>query len=121
MSVPVLLAVMVLAIVCAVRIWNPDFPDRLERISYDFRVRTAQKFPQPVCTNLAFVAMEDSSIAAVNAGVVYRDGKKYPLHYHSGLYWQRQVYGRLVEELAAQGAKAVAFDILFGELRTDHF
>ena len=121
MSVPVLLAVVVLAIVCGVRVWNPDFPDRLERITYDFRVRTAQRFPQPVATNLAFVAMEDSSIAAVNAGIVYRDGKQYRLHYHSGLYWQRQVYGRLVDELAAQGAKAVAFDILFGELRTDHF
>ena len=115
-SVPVLLAVAVLAIVCGVRIWNPDFPDRLERITYDFRVRTAQRFPQPVSTNLAFVAMEDSSIAAVNRGSV--NGKR--LGYHSGLYWQRQVYGRLVEELAAQGAQAVAFDILFGELRTDH-
>jgi len=32
----------------------------------------------------------------------------------------RQVYGRLVEELSAQGSKAVAFDVLFGELRSDH-
>jgi class 3 adenylate cyclase/CHASE2 domain-containing sensor protein len=114
--VPVLLAAIVLAAVCALRIWNPDFPDRLERITYDFRVRTAQKYPQPVSTNLAFVAMEDSSIAAVNAGRV--NGQK--LGYHSGLYWQRQVYGRLVEELAAEGAQAIAFDILFGELRPDH-
>ena len=37
-----------------------------------------------------------------------------------GLKWPRQVYGRLVEELSAQGAKAVAFDVLFGELRPDH-
>ena len=42
------------------------------------------------------------------------------LGYHFGLYWPRQVYGRLVEELSAQGAKTVAFDVLFGELRTDH-
>jgi class 3 adenylate cyclase/CHASE2 domain-containing sensor protein len=30
------------------------------------------------------------------------------------------VYGRVVDELAEQGAKAVAFDVLFGELRPDH-
>ncbi len=38
----------------------------------------------------------------------------------TGLKWPRQVYGRLVEELSAQGAKAVAFDVQFGELRPDH-
>src|SRR5208282_2634114 len=42
------------------------------------------------------------------------------LGYKFGLLWPRQVYGRLVEELSAQGAKAVAFDVLFGELRPDH-
>ena len=85
-------------------------------MTYDWRVRLAQQFPAPAATNLAFVAMEESTIAAVNRGKV--DGLK--LGYHSGLYWQRQIYGRLVEELSAQGAQAVAFDILFGELRTDH-
>jgi len=113
---PVLLALIVLVLVSGVRVWNPDFAERLERMTYDWRVRAAQEFPTPAATNLAFVAMEDSSIAAINNGKV--DGLK--LGYHSGLYWQRQVYGRLVEELAAQGAKTIAFDILFGELRTDH-
>ena len=42
------------------------------------------------------------------------------LGYNYGLYWPRQVYGRVVEELLAQGAKAVAFDVIFGELRPDH-
>jgi hypothetical protein len=38
-----------------------------------------------------------------------------------GLYWPRHVYGRVVEELSAHRAlKAVAFDVLFGELRPDH-
>ena len=37
-----------------------------------------------------------------------------------GLYWPREVYGRLAAELSRQGAKAAAFDILFGELRSDH-
>ena len=30
------------------------------------------------------------------------------------------MYGRLAHELAAQGAEAVAFDVIFGELRPDH-
>jgi class 3 adenylate cyclase/CHASE2 domain-containing sensor protein len=114
--VPLILALTVLALVCVIRYWNPEFFEGLEYKTYDLRVRAAQKFPAPVASNLAFVAMEDSSIAAVNSGWV--DGQK--LGYHSGLYWQRQVYGRLVEELAAQRAKVAAFDVLFGELRPDH-
>jgi class 3 adenylate cyclase/CHASE2 domain-containing sensor protein len=101
----------VLAFVCGLRVLNPDLLDRLERITYDWRVRTALKFPSPVATNLAFVAMEDSSIAAVQKGLL---GLPY------GLYWPRHVYGRIVEELSAQGAKVIAFDVLFGELRQDH-
>ncbi|HTB83250.1 MAG TPA: adenylate/guanylate cyclase domain-containing protein [Candidatus Sulfotelmatobacter sp.] len=113
---PLILAVLVLAFVCGIRIWNPDLIDRAERMTYDLRVRHAQKIPAPVATNLAFVAIEDSSIAAVNSGKV----GALKLGYQSGLYWQRQIYGRLVEELSAQGAKAVSFDVLFGELRPDH-
>jgi class 3 adenylate cyclase/CHASE2 domain-containing sensor protein len=108
---PVILAVLVLAFVCGVRLFNLDFFDRLERITYDLRVRAALHFPAPAATNLAFVSMEDSSIAAVKSGA---------LGYKFGLYWPRQVYGRLVEELSAQGAKTIAFDVLFGELRNDH-
>jgi class 3 adenylate cyclase len=108
---PALLAVAVLLLVCAVRLLRLDFFDRLERMTYDLRVRTALHFPAPVATNLAFVAIEDSSITAVQSG---------RLGYRFGLYWPRQVYGRLIEELSAQGAKAVAFDVQFGELRPDH-
>jgi len=108
---PVLLAVCVLALVCGVRLLQLDFFERLERMTYDLRVRTALRYPAPVATNLAFVSIEDSSIAAVKGG---------KLGYRYGLYWPRQVYGRLVEELSVQGAKAVAFDVLFGELRHDH-
>jgi CHASE2 domain-containing sensor protein len=108
---PVILAVLVLAFVCGVRLLRLDFFERLERMTYDLRARAALHFPAPAATNLAFVSMEESSITAV------KNGK---LGYHFGLYWPRQVYGRLVEELSAQGAKTVAFDVLFGELRHDH-
>jgi class 3 adenylate cyclase/CHASE2 domain-containing sensor protein len=108
---PVVLAVFVLALVCGVRLLRLDFFDRLERMTYDLRARSALHFPAPAATNLAFISIEDSSIAAVKSG---------KLGYRYGLYWPRQVYGRLVEELSAQGVKAVAFDVLFGELRHDH-
>ncbi len=89
-----------------------DFSERLERITYDMRARAALHFPAPVATNLAFVSMEESSIAAVK--------KSDELGFHFGLYWPRQIYGRLVEELSAEGAQSVAFDILFDDLRHDH-
>ena len=108
---PVVLAVLVLTFVCGVRLLRLDFFERLERMTYDLRTRAALHFPAPAATNLAFVSIEESSIAAVKSG---------KLGYHYGLYWPRQVYGRLIEELSAQGAKAVAFDVLFGELRRDH-
>ena len=108
---PVILAILVLVLVVGVRLLHLDFFERLERITYDLRARTALYFPAPAVTNLAFVSMEDSSIVAVKNG---------GLGYKFGLYWPRQVYGRLVEELSAQGAQSIAFDVLFGELRNDH-
>ncbi len=109
--VPVLIALGVIGLVCLARWLQLDFFQRLEWMSYDMRAREALRFPPPVATNLGFVFIDEASIRAVWDG---------SLGYHYGLLWPRQVYGRLVEELADQGAKAVAFDIVFGELRPDH-
>ncbi len=108
---PLLIAFSVLALVCGVRALRLDFPERLERMTYDLRVRAASHFPAPAAANLAFVSIEESSIKAVQSG---------KLGYRFGLLWPRQVYGRVVDELSAQGAEAVGFDVLFGELRPDH-
>ena len=108
---PLLIALAVLALVCGVRALRLDFPERLERMTYDLRVRVASSFPTPAATNLAFVTIEESSIKAVQSG---------KFGYRFGLLWPRQVYGRVVDELTAQGAEAVGFDVLFGELRPDH-
>ncbi len=89
---PVILTVSVLVFVCGVRLLRLDFFERLERMTCDLRARAALHFPAPAATNLAFVSMGESSIAAVQNG---------KLGYHFGLYWPRQVYGRLVEELSA--------------------
>jgi class 3 adenylate cyclase/CHASE2 domain-containing sensor protein len=108
---PVLLALAVLALVCGLRLAGLDFFERLERMTCDLRARTALHFPAPAATNLAFVSIEESSITAVKDGSV---------GFHFGLYWPREVYGRLVAELSEQGAQAAALDIIFNELRSDH-
>ena len=101
----------ILLCVCVVRLLRPNFLEQVEGITYDLRARTALNFPAPIATNFAFVAIEDSSIKAVLSG---------NLGYQFGLNWPRQVFGRLIKELSDQGARAVAFDVQFGELRPDH-
>jgi len=75
------------------------------------RAREALKFSPPVATNLGFVYINEDSVRAVWNG---------SLGFRFGLYWPRQVYGRVVDELSHQGARATAFDVVFGELRPDH-
>ena len=108
---PVLIAASVLAFVCLARVFQFDLFERLEAITYDWRVRLALHFPTPVADNLGFVFFDKQTIKEVKSGA---------LGFKFGLYWPRQVYGRLVDELSAQGAGAVAFDVIFGELRDDH-
>lgn len=102
---PVLAVLACLLAACYLRL---DFFERLERKTFDMRAREALRFSPPVSTNLGFIFIDEDSIRRV------RDGS---LGYRFGLYWPRQVYGRLVQELADQGAKTVAFDVIFGELR----
>ncbi len=109
---PVLIAVFVIVFVWLLRLSNLGFFEHLERITYDLRVRQALKFHPTISTNLGFVYIDDESLDVVRTN--------HTLGYRYGLYWPRQVYGRLVEELSAQGAKAMAFDVIFGELRPDH-
>lgn len=108
---PVLIPVGVIVCLCGLRVLQPDFLERPELMTYDMRVREALKFPFPAATNLGFVYFDDDSIEFVKTNTT--------LGYRFGLYWPRQVFGRLVEELSAQGARAVALDVIFGELRED--
>jgi class 3 adenylate cyclase/CHASE2 domain-containing sensor protein len=105
------IAAAVIGLTALLRIAHPDLLDRVENATYDQRVRAALKFHPVVAENLGFVFIDEDSIRAVRSG---------ELGYKHGLYWPRHVYGRAVEELAAQGASAVAFDVVFGELRPDH-
>lgn len=109
-QIPILIAVGVVGAVCAVQVRQFDFPERLERMTYDWRVRQAVRFAPDVSTNLGFVPISDQTIAAVGDG---------SLGFKFGLYWPRQIYGRVARELHAEGARLVAFDILFNGLRPD--
>ncbi len=110
-SAPVLIAACVIALVCLARVARVEFCERLERMTYDMRVRLALRFPSTAATNLGFLFINEESIKAVK-------GRELGLQF--GLYWPRQVYGRLVQELSDQGAEFVALDVIFGELRDDH-
>src|SRR5688572_8662173 len=91
-----------------------DLFRRLEWISYDWRMREAvRRNPAPVSDKLGFVYINDESIALFQQG---RLGTELTF----GLYWPRHVYGRAVRELKKQGARGVAFDVLFDQSRSDH-
>jgi class 3 adenylate cyclase/CHASE2 domain-containing sensor protein len=116
---PALIAVGVIVLFCVLRILNLDLFERLEKITYDWRVRQAMRFPSEAATNLGFVYIDDASIAYVKTNHLLHSEES-ELGYRYGLYWPRQVYGRLAEELSAERAKAVGLDVVFGELREDH-
>ena len=88
-----------------------DIFQRLEWMTYDWRVRLATNYPGPCAPNLGFAFINNETISELLSG---RFG------YRAGLYWPRHVYGHLIQELDSQGAEAVAFDVLLGDLRPDH-
>lgn len=108
---PLLTSVAAVVLVLLVQLWNPRSLQRVEAGTFDWRVRLAARFPNPAVTNLGFVFMSDESIARLGDG---------SLGFQYGLYWPRHIYGRVVHELTAQGARAIAFDILLPNARGDH-
>ncbi|WP_160164471.1 CHASE2 domain-containing protein [Pedosphaera parvula] len=108
---PFLIAAGVIGLVCLVQVFRFDFFERLERMTYDLRVRRAANHSSLMTTNLGFVAISEETIRRINNG---------SLGFSYGLYWPRHIYGRVARELHSQGATASAFDVLFGELRHDH-
>ena len=75
-------------------------------MTFDLRARAALRFHPVVATNLGFVFIDEDSIRNIWNG---------SLGYRFGMLWPRQVYGRLLYELSAQGARAVALDIVADE------
>jgi class 3 adenylate cyclase/CHASE2 domain-containing sensor protein len=109
---PALIAVCVITLVCILRLLQPRFLEQPELLSYDMRVRQALKFAPPAATNLGFVYISDDTIEQISSGRLL--GNPF------GLYWPRQIYGRLVRELSTQKARAIGLDVIFAERRFDH-
>ncbi|MDB6110540.1 MAG: Adenylate/guanylate cyclase [Pedosphaera sp.] len=108
---PILIAASVIGLACVVQTIRFEFFERLEGMTYDWRVRQSLSFSPLIATNLGFVDISDRSIERLNNGSL--GFRRY------GSYWPRHIYGRVARELSTQGAKAVAFDILFGEVHPD--
>jgi class 3 adenylate cyclase/CHASE2 domain-containing sensor protein len=118
-SPPVLLATAAIALVLSLDIASRlspklDLLTRVEAITYDWRMKQASGVGASVATNLAFVSFSDDTIDVFGRGDLNTNYLKF------GLYWPRHVYGILVGELKAQGAKVVGLDVLFAEERVDH-
>ncbi|MDB6130525.1 MAG: adenylate/guanylate cyclase protein, partial [Verrucomicrobiales bacterium] len=99
----------VLILVCLIEVLTTYFPsvnflDRFESITYDWRVQYAARRAHDVSTNLGAIFIDDDTIKLLNEKLQFN----YPL--------PRQVYGKVIRELTAQGAKGIGFDILFAEL-----
>ena len=99
-----------------------DILDKLECITYDARVRMAAAMPDDTLAgrSLATMFIDDEAIDRVNDGVesalmapAWDDGNLEGLEF--SVPWPRFLYGQMVRELKAQGAKAIGFDIFFSE------
>jgi class 3 adenylate cyclase/CHASE2 domain-containing sensor protein len=115
---PALIAVGVIVLFCLLRIFHLELFERMEKMTYDWRVRQALRFPAAAATNLAFVYIDDASIDYLRTN--HFPGKaEAELGYRHDLYWPREVYGRLVEELSTEKARVIGLDVIFASRRVD--
>ncbi len=98
----------VVAVLCAV-LWAGFF-ERLELLTFDLRAKAALRFPFPLATNLAVIELDEPSLDTLNQAEFGQ--YTFPL--------PRGIYGRVVQELKAQGAIVVAMDLFFLELNRDY-
>ncbi|MFN7139118.1 MAG: CHASE2 domain-containing protein [Limisphaerales bacterium] len=108
--IPLLIAAAVISVFSFLEVlprFLPGFQvfERLEWITYDWRMRGAAKKTQPAAPNLAAVFIDDDNIRYFNTNE----------NYNFSFPWPRHLHGWLLEELKGAGAKAVAFDVLFTE------
>lgn len=109
---PILVPAVVVALVCGVAAIERISPDmvmleRWEHDTYDWRCRQALDDNAPAATNLASVFIDNVSLELFNEEFEL----KWP--------WPTVIHANMVRELGAQGAKGVAFDVLFAEKDMD--
>ncbi len=113
-SPTLLIAAPVILGVCLLEIAHLPALHRLELMTFDGRARLAHRFRHAAAnetTRLGLVEISDNTIYEVKNG---------RLGFDYGLYWPRDVYATGLKELTLEGAKAVAFDVLFADMRNDH-
>lgn len=88
-----------------------DVIQRLEWMTYDWRMRRLAQVDTRATPDLGLVLADNSTVERLALGLVI-PGENWDL------FWPRwPVYGRLLRELRVQGARAVAFDILMTDRR----
>ena len=112
-KLPVLITLVVITGCCFLQVLVPLlFPSftafqRLEWMTYDWRVKESFKYNHAIAPNLAAVFIDDTDLGMVNEDETL--GKfSWP--------WPREVYGKIVRELNAEHVRGIGFDILFKEL-----
>ncbi|MCP5522724.1 MAG: adenylate/guanylate cyclase domain-containing protein [Verrucomicrobiales bacterium] len=113
---PVLVASAAILVVCAAR-FGPGLVlhrgndggvlHHLELLTYDWRMRLGFDADQPAATNLAAIFIDDDDLRLVNDAL----GFHWP--------WPRQLFGRLVRELASERADRVGLDVFFLDRHRD--
>jgi CHASE2 domain-containing sensor protein/tRNA A-37 threonylcarbamoyl transferase component Bud32 len=89
---------------------------KLEWLTYDWRARQAARLARsatPGASRIGLVLLTDECLRALSEGQLGEQVR-------FGKPWPRQIWGQLIRELHAEGAKTVAFDQLLGDLRPDH-
>jgi len=88
-----------------------DMMQRLEWALLDWRARLAVPYATP-SPDLGLVVADNQTVTELSRGTVV-EGERYDL------FWPRwPIYGRVLRELRAQGARGVAFDVLFTDRRS---
>ncbi|MGV3774221.1 MAG: CHASE2 domain-containing protein [Verrucomicrobiales bacterium] len=99
--------------------------DQLEWITYDARVKLASKFVdvRSLSPKLATLFIDDVSLQRINNGQLSPTFAANTNGVSSSQFtykwpWPMYLHGQMIRELAAQGAVAVGYDILFPEQET---
>ncbi|MFO1484376.1 MAG: adenylate/guanylate cyclase domain-containing protein [Verrucomicrobiaceae bacterium] len=97
------LLILVLSLLLLFGRWLPGFQfiERLEWISYDWRVRLALEHDQSTSNDFGVVEIDEKSLAELNR----TRGYQWPL--------PRMLFAQVLRELNAQGAAGVMFDVFF--------
>ena len=89
---PALIALGVIVLFCLLRVLHFELFERVEKMTYDWRVRQAVRFPTSTATNLAFVYIDDASIDYVRTNRLPPPRQNEPeLGYRHDLYWPRRL------------------------------